>query len=366
MKLSRTRHIVILIALLVITGCQHIGPRTILDDRIPYNEAIVTSWKQQTLLNIVRLRYLDVPEFVDVPSMVNGYEHNRTTSGSFGAEVHPQDHVANFLTFGLSGSRTMSDRPTVTYSPQTGSQFTRNLTNPLPPVSILNLIESGTPADVVMELAVESINGIRNRQFVGGKMQQGDPEFYQVLQNISKAQASGHVSLRVKPGSDKEHPDILLTIQDRDIPPALAEELAQTRKLLRLDPDVHEFKVVFGMLPESNDEIAFRTRSVLRIMTFPALNVQVPDNHLADGRALDLGDAGSTTQPQLTVHSGCEKPCDDDAAVQYQGFWFWIDHRDFHSKRSMGYLKILLALADTGPREAAPALTIRANSAASS
>ncbi len=152
-----------------------------------------------------------------------------------------------------------------------------------------------------------------------------------------------------------------MTIQDKEIPPALAEELAQTRKLLRLDPDVHEFKVVFGMLPESNDEIAFRTRSVLRIMTFLALNVQVPDNHLADGRALDLGDAGSTTQPQLTVHSGCEEPCDDYAAVQYQGYWFWIDHRDFYSKRSMAYLKILLALADTAQKEAAPALTIRAN-----
>jgi hypothetical protein len=309
----------------------------------------------------VRLRYADVPEFVDVPSVVNGYEHNRTASGSFGAEVHPHDHVANLLTFGLSGSRTMSDRPTVTYSPQTGSQFTRNLTNPLPPASILNLIESGTPADVVMELAVESINGLRNRQFIGGKMQQADPEFHQVLQTMTKAQASGHVSLRVKPGGDKEHPDVLLTIRDRDIPPALAEELAHMRKLLRLDPDVREFKVVFGMLPESNDEIAFRTRSVLRILTFLALNVEVPDDHLSDGRAPDLGDAGATSQPQLTVHSGCEKPCDDYAAVQYQGVWFWIDHRDFYSKRSMAYLKILLALADTGPREAAPALTIRAN-----
>lgn len=49
------------------------------------------------------------------------------------------------------------------------------------------------------------------------------------------------------------------------------------------------------------------------------------------------------------------------AAVYYQGVWFWIDHRDFYSKWSMAYLKILLALADTGQKEAAPALTIRAN-----
>ena len=63
----------------------------------------------------------------------------------------------------------------------------------------------------------------------------------------------------------------------------------------------------------------------------------------------------------MTVHSACEKPCDSYAAVCYQGYWFWIESSDFNSKRSMQYLKVLLALADTGPKEAAPQLTVRAN-----
>lgn len=96
-------------------------------------------------------------------------------------------------------------------------------------------------------------------------------------------------------------------------------------------------------------------------LTFLALNVQVPESHLADGRAPDLGLAGSPMQPQLTVLSGCEKPCDAFAAIPYQGCWFWIDPRDSYSKRTMIYLKILLALADTKQKDAAPALTIQAN-----
>jgi len=131
--------------------------------------------------------------------------------------------------------------------------------------------------------------------------------------------------------------------------------------MLRMAPDVREFKIVFGMLPKEKGEIAFRTRSVLKVLGFLALNVQVPEGHLADGRAPDLGGTVSPTQPQFTVFSGCEMPCDAFAVIHYQGYWFWIDPRDFSSKRTMAYLKVLLALADTKQKEAAPALTIRAN-----
>jgi hypothetical protein len=63
----------ILVLLVALTGCTHLGPRTVAVDRFDYSSSIADSWKQQTLLNIVKLRYMDLPVFVDVASIVSGY-----------------------------------------------------------------------------------------------------------------------------------------------------------------------------------------------------------------------------------------------------------------------------------------------------
>src|SRR5262249_5295500 len=120
MRLAQFHPIVVLSALLGVSGCNHLAPGTILEDRIPYNMAIVESWQQHTLLNIVRLHYLDVPEFVDVPSIVSGYENSRTASAAFSAEIYPRDSFATFLSPNLGPSPTMADRPTITSASQSG------------------------------------------------------------------------------------------------------------------------------------------------------------------------------------------------------------------------------------------------------
>lgn len=353
---------VLVLTLLGLGGCKHFGPRSIMADRIPYNEAIALSWKEQTLLNIVKLRYMDTPFFIDVPQITSGYTLQGLATAN-GGIFPPVSNLANFsqqLGAGLNLQGGYLDRPTISYTPQTGSQFIRNLTNPINPGSVMFLLQSGYPADVVFDLTVDTVNGLKNRSVSGGQLRPADPEFTRMVQVLRKAQISGHVGIRVEREKDKSDA-VTFFFQDRNIDPELARELADVRKSLGLDPARGEFRVVFGATASNPNEIAILSRSVIRILSELGTFVEVPVEHQVSGIAPPIGETGDDGQSPFRVLSGAKKPCDPFVAVCYEGRWFWIEKSDFQSKRTMSYLLVLLALADTGTKENLPVITIQAN-----
>ena len=350
----------VLLLLLLLSGCSHIGPQTVPRDRFDYNTAIADSWKAQTLLNIVKLRYADMPLFVEVASVVSGY----TLEGSvnIGGTVSSEEAVqGDFLALGTAGKYT--DRPTITYTPITGAKFNENFMTPIPPNAVLFLMQSGWPVDVIFPIVVESINGLRSRQSAGSDQRLGDPEYYHLVSLLRKIQQSGAVGMRIIKGKDQKNTTVLF-FHRKNIAADIADARMEINQLLGLDPDVQEVKVTYGLIAQSDNEIAMLTRSILQIMVNLATQIDVPSDHVSSGLTIPsltapAGEAENLKQ-LIRVRSGPDKPQNAFTSAQYEKHWFWIEKSDFQSKRTFAFLMILFSLTETGGKEGLPLVTIPA------
>src|SRR5258708_3310255 len=125
--------LIAVIGLMPITGCHSIGPGSVPRDRSDYSDSISESWKRQTLLNIVKLRYLDPPIFVDVGNIVAGY--TLQVGANVGGQISSDTAIQRNSVL-MGGNATFIDRPTITYTPLTGNKFIKGLVTPLPPESV--------------------------------------------------------------------------------------------------------------------------------------------------------------------------------------------------------------------------------------
>ena len=341
------------------TGCRSIGPATVARDRFDYSDAITESWKRQTLLNIVKLRYLDPPIFVDVGQIVAGYsiETSVNAGGTLSSEAAVQ---GNYFTAG--GAAKFTDRPTITYTPLTGNKFVKGLMTPIPPDALFFTIQSGWPADAMLMAALGSVNGLRNSESTAGGVSPPDEDFLKAVQLLRRIQLSGGVGLRVLQDTNKTQSSII-TFRSKGITPETLNDITELRQLLHLDPDALELKLVFGNTPSDDRELAVITRSMLHIMQTMASQVDVPPEHVKQGRTnpgwkMDAPEAERTRL--LRVHSSRARPEDVYVAVHYRGYWFWIDDFDLKSKRAFSFTMMLFTLAESGERESLPLITIPA------
>ncbi|HVK59128.1 MAG TPA: hypothetical protein VM735_10125 [Candidatus Kapabacteria bacterium] len=341
-----------------LTGCTSIGPGTVARDRFDYSTSISDSWKRQTLLNIVKLRYLDPPIFVDVGQIVSGY--SLESGVNVGGQISSHNAIqGNALTLG--GAARFVDRPTVTYVPLTGNKFVKGLMTPLSPESVFFTIQSGWPADGVLFAAAASLNGLKNQETSIGGVAPPDPDFLRVLALLRKVQLSGAVGMRVMQDTQKRETS-LLTFRTENISPETLADIRELRRLMRLDPEASDFKLVFGGTPANNKEVAIITRSLLHLMQTMASQIEVPQEDLAKTRAVPGWE--SVERPDanrlVKIQSSDRKPGNDFVAINYRNYWFWIDDSDLKSKRAFAFMMMLFTLADSGERENLPLVTIPA------
>jgi hypothetical protein len=347
----------------MVCGCS-VGPGTVTRDRFDYSAAVADSWKSQMLLNLVRLRYGDTGVFLDVGQIVSGYtvESSVTAAGAwnlFGFSIPHPNVPNNAASVGVTGRFT--DRPTITYAPLMGERFARSMMTPVPPASVLSLIQAGYPVDMVLRLMVSVVNGLDNRYGGDLRARPAEPEFLELMERLRRVQLSGAIGLRVKKGDNNQDTTTLLAFRQK-VDPAIAEDSRAIRQLLGCDPEASELRVVYGSIASNDREIAMLTRSALEILVNLASFMDVPDVHVAEKRVgpraePEMGPSGPLP-PLIRINASKDKPADTFVAIPYRDHWFWIDDRDIPSKRMFSFIMFIFTLVEPASREAPPVLTI--------
>jgi hypothetical protein len=339
-----------------LSGCASVGPGNVARDRFDYISAISDSWKAQMLLNLVKLRYGDAPVFLDVASVITQTGVQGTVGVSGNWWQHPF-----FSSTGVSALGTYGEKPTVTYLPMSGEKFARSLMTPIPPSAVLSFLQAGYPADIVLRLTVHAINGIHSRYGYGARARDADPEFYPLVEKLRSIQESGEIGLRVKKTGNQA--DTLIVFSKKPNPKIQADRV-EVRKLLGLDLQNDEFSVVYGSVAANDKEIALLTRSVLEIITDLSSYIDVPPANVEQKRTFPSPppeSANGAAVPRLMrVLSSTSKPDDAFASVPYGKDWYWIDDKDFPSKRLFSFIMFLFTLTETGDKQGAPIVTIPA------
>lgn len=354
------------VVLLSLPGCMSFGARTLDRDRYDFTQAMANSWKQQTLLNIVKMRYGDTPIFVDVGQIVSSYQLVSTVQAGGtvypGLDRVPTTSIANFFNLGVQGQYT--DRPTITYVPLTGSQFIQTLMTPIPPIRLFELVEAGWRVDLLFRAAVQTVNGLSNSRG-GASIRLEDPEFAELVRALRRIQESGMVGLRARADKDHQGGGLVMFFVTKDVPPEIQRDRDTVKRLLGLNPEKSEFSVAYGAAPDRDDVIALHTRSGFQILYELATFVDVPEAHEREHRAYPHlptpPDGRERLPPLIHIASGESKPSDTFAKVYYGDRWYWIDNRDLSSKAMFSFLLVMLTLADSGHGAPSPFVTIQAN-----
>lgn len=347
-----TRKVILAISLgLLLASCGSLGPRTMDRDQLNYGNSIGENWKNQMLANIVKIRYVDMPVFVDVGSIVSGYSLSTTVTGRAGFN----DSFTGGNSQGLGASGTYTDRPTITYMPKTGNDYLRAILEPVSPTSLLALIQAGYSSELLFTWAVESINGVQNWSVSRKAESSADPEFLEYVALMQELQILGAVGFELVKDENNRH-GIIFRLKKEDLAESTLEKSRRAGEIIGLDPERDEFRVIYAPFRSEPGTLSFQTRSVIQMLSAMAGFIDVPAEKAAYA-APGYKVTGSTQRP-FRVYSGKDRPEESFAQVKYEDYWYWIDNADLFSKRVFTLMLFITTLTNQAQDPNAPVLTI--------
>jgi hypothetical protein len=337
-------------------GCAQMGPGRLKADQVDYARALGEASKRMILDAMVELRFADAPSFLTVSQVIAAYTFDASAGTTVNAGSGSQASYAL-----ANGSVSYSNHPTFTFTPTTGEAYASAYIRPLAPAMVLPLAQGGIPIDLLLRIAAESVNGLRNGTALGGSRSAGTPGFFELIHVARRLQLAGELNVESRNESGTNRVYLVVDVSgDGPEPPEAASDRRKLQQLLHLRAATGSYEIVYGQTPREG-QIAVLTRSVLGILTDLGAQIDVPEASIQRGATRPtVGLTGGETRPTIVVASGVSAPPDAYVSIAYGGTAYWIASNDFDSKYAFTVVQNLLALAEADTSAKAPIVTIPA------
>jgi hypothetical protein len=391
--MQRTRltlGLLLTIAVLASTGCsfQH---KIIEQRHWDLNETIGETTNEQLLLNVVRLRYDEVPYFLQISSITTSF----SAGGSAGLSGTFPDNGPNV--FGLNAGATYAETPTVTWALPDSREFLARLHAPMGADQLTVLAQSGLDLPLVFRIGVKKMNRLRNIEFSltdGMYVPPTYDAFIEALTLMEELRKEDVIDIAygvyvTKAGGDIQRDKMdtrgmaqalgsgvqFMTLDDPNVfemlrisRPAFLRfskssdqdpRARRLRDLLNLDPQKYTFGIIDTgassketlsaarqmLAPSRNEdqplpEIVLNNRSVIEVLRFASAYVDVPAQDVAAGL---VRPRAAPTAPWLKILSSASEPANAWLKIRREGTWYYIAADDLNSRVSFTLLRGLFS-----------------------
>lgn len=302
---------------------------------------------------IVRTRYTESATLLQVASITAQSEMSVGAGGQIG--VGPATNYAgNIVPFSIDGR--YRETPTISYTPVSGDKYFKELLTPIELDMYALLVRTSPSAGWVLPLLTSGLGSMNAPIFhKSSKSETLD----RTLANMGDLVNDGVLSLvfRLDAQSKVAGVDMVLA----NYAPDHMEETEALMQALGKPMPAHAGDVIRLAVQTSHgthqpDALRIQTRSTLELLQLATMGVEVPQAHLEARIAMPNPDGAA--HPFIHVRSSSEAPADPMVAVQYRGYWFYVDSTDIDSKRGFLLMQMMLLRCLDDKSNPAPLLSL--------
>ncbi len=340
-----------------LSACSNLGSVALPPDRLAFNGSLSNSDEQQSLLNIVRLRYTDSPYFLAVNNVVSQFNFG-SSFGTNIANAAPPPALLGSATANFN----YSEAPTITYTPLQGEDYVNRLLTPIDLDVVYMLFRSGWSVHHLSPLLVQRMGEYENAVLASRPISGRIPVYkpfkkvagvFRHLQDaenlvISKDRINGVFAIKVRIKHYSQ-----LSTEDRSI-------------LSHFGVTASSPQLWFVSTPsKEKNNVFLETRTMLGMLYYLSKGVVVPEydiehrqalmTYYKDGKAFDWA---TVVNGVIRVRSCRSKPSNAYVAVPYRGSWFYISQSDFNSKETLNLLSIMMGIYQGKIQSTMPVFTV--------